>query len=185
MQGKEESCGQPTRLGGAFQSFEFSAPFCLGEYHLYFERCDLFHSFHAVVEVQFGRLVRLDRAVHNYKENINSLNRHPDVIINLDRALRNIIVSTYAHYIDSWPMNSACLGHRAILMRSMLQFAMHYGHYQRRHHSLVYQHRRRRGTPAHLPTTDVAALLEDEEEDLRIQQISVTHASVMQLVGDL
>ena len=74
MQGEDELCGRPTSLGGTSQSFEFSAPFCLGEYRLYFERCDLFCSFHAVVEAQFGRLVRFDQAVHNYKENINSLN---------------------------------------------------------------------------------------------------------------
>ena len=41
--------------------------------------------------------------------------------------LHNVIVSAYAHYIDLWPMNSACLGHHAILMQSMLKFAMHYG----------------------------------------------------------
>ena len=77
-------------------------------------------------------LVRLDRAANNYKDNLNSLYRHPDLTLTIDKALRNIIVSTYSHYIDSWPMNGACVGHRAILMRSMLQFAMHYGRYRRR-----------------------------------------------------
>ena len=36
---------------------EFNAPFCLGEAHHYFNQCDLFCSFHAIVEVQFGGLV--------------------------------------------------------------------------------------------------------------------------------
>ena len=74
------------------------------------------------VEVQFGGLVWLDRAANNYKENLNSLYRHPDSTLTIDKALHNIIVSAYSHYIDSWPMNGACVGHRAILMRSMLQF---------------------------------------------------------------
>ena len=114
----------------ALQILEFNVPFCLGETHHYFKQCDLFHSFHAVVEVQFGGLARLDRATNNYKDNLNSLYRHLDLTLTIDKALRNIIVSTYSHYIDSWPMNGACVGHCAILMRSMLQFAMHYGRYR-------------------------------------------------------
>ena len=114
----------------ALKILEFNVPFCLGETCHYFKRCDLFHSFHAIVEVQFGGLVRLDRAANNYKDNLNSLYRHPDLTLTIDKALRNIIVSAYSHYIDSWPMNGACVGHRAILMRSMLQFAMHYGRYR-------------------------------------------------------
>ena len=104
---------------------EFKVPFCLGKTRHYFKRCDLFHSFHAVVEVQFGGLLRLDRAANNYKENLNSLYRHPDLTLTIDKALR-----TYSHYIDSWPMNGACMGHHVILMRSMLQFAMHYSRYR-------------------------------------------------------
>ena len=92
----------------------------------------IYSSFHTVVEVQFGGLARLDRAANNYKDNLNSLYRHPDLTLTIDKALRNIIVSAYSHYIDSWPMNGACVGHRAILMRSMLQFAMHYSRYRRR-----------------------------------------------------
>ena len=184
MQARKVQCGRPTILGSALLSSEFNAPFCLGEYRLYFEQCDLFRSFHAVVEVQFGGLDRLDRAVHNYKENLNSLNRHPDLILNLDKALCNLIVSAYAHYIDSWPMNGACLGHCALLMRSMLRFAMHYGHYGHRYCSLVYQRRHKKSASSWLPAIDVAALLEDKEEDLRVQQISVMHAAIMELLGD-
>ena len=120
----------PSLRDSALGILEFKVPFCLGETRHYFKRCDLFHSFHAVVEVQFGGLVRLDRAANNYKDNLNSLYRHPDLTLTIDKALRNIIVSAYSHYIDSWPMNGACVGHRAILMRSILQFAMHYGQYR-------------------------------------------------------
>ena len=117
----------PSLRGSALQILEFSVPFCLGETRHYFKQRDLFHSFHATVEVQFGSLARLDRAASNYKDNLNSLYRHPDLTLTIDKALCNIIVSTYSHYIDSWPMNGACVGHHTILMRGMLQFAMHYG----------------------------------------------------------
>ena len=120
----------PSLQDSTLEILEFNVPFCLGKTSHYFNG-DLFHSFHAIIEVHFGGLVRLDRAANNYKDNLNSLYRHPDLTLTIDKALCNIIVSAYSHYIDSWPMNGACVGHRAILMRSMLQFAMHYGRYRR------------------------------------------------------
>ena len=172
-------------LGRRLRIFEFSAPFCLGETRYYFKQCDLFRSFHAIVEVQFGGLARLDRAVHNYRDNLASLYCHPDLTLTLDKALCNISVSAYAHYIDLWPMNGACLGHRAILMRSMLKFTMHYRHYQRQQRYLITQHRRRGLPPLmSLPTIDLAALLTDEEENLKPEQMNVLHVSVMELLGD-
>ena len=125
-------CLVPSLQVSALQILEFNVPFCLGETRHYFKQCDLFHSFHAIIEVQFGSLARLDWATNNYKDNLNSLYRHLGLTLTIDMALCNIIVSAYSHYIDSWPMNGACVGHRAILMRSMLQFAMHYGRYRHR-----------------------------------------------------
>ena len=52
------------------------------------------------------------------------------MMLTVDQALWNVIVSAYSHYIDTWAMNEACVGHRAVLMRSMLKFAMHFGHYR-------------------------------------------------------
>ena len=138
MQGSNEP-REPAPWGSALRIFEFSAPFCLGETCHYFKQCDLFRSFHAIIKVQFGSLARLDRAVNNYKDNLNSLYRHLDLTLTIDKALHNIIMSTYSHYIDSWPMNGACMGQRAVLMKSMLQFAMHYGRYRRRQCYLITQ----------------------------------------------
>ena len=166
------------------ESFEFSAPFCLGETCHHIKQCDLFRSFHTVVKVQFGGLARLDRAMNNYKDNLNSLYRHPDLTLTADRVLRNIIVSAYSHYIDTWPMNGACVGHRAVLMWSMLQFTMHFGHYRRRQCHLI-KERRRKGLPSSmlLPAIDLAALLMDKEENIKLEQINIIHASIMDLVG--
>ena len=98
----------PSRL------LELNAPFCLGETPHYFNQCDLFRSFHVIVEVQFGGLARLDKAANNYKDNLNSLYQHPNFMLTVDRALRNVIVSAYSHYIDTWVMNGACMGHCAV-----------------------------------------------------------------------
>ena len=82
-------------------------------------------------------------------------------------------------------MNGACVGHRAILMGSMLQFAMHYGRYRRCQRHLA-KDRRRKELPslAPMPSVDIAALLDDEEENLRLWQINVMHVSIMDLLGD-
>ena len=168
-----------------FKFWSLMSPFVLGKTRHYFKQCDLFHSFHAVVEVQFGGLVRLDWAANNYKDNLNSLYRHPDLTLTIDKALRNIIVSAYSHYINSWPMNGACAGHRAILMRSMLQFAMHYSRYKCCQRHLAKDHKRK-GLPssAPMPRVDLTALLDEEEENLKLRQINVMHASIMDLLGD-
>ena len=67
----------PSLQDSALEILEFNVPFCLGKTRHYFKRCDLFHSFHAVIEVQFGGLVQLDHAANNYKENLNSLYSRP------------------------------------------------------------------------------------------------------------
>ena len=169
----------PSRL------LELNAPFYLGGTHHRFNQCDLFRSFHAIVEVQFGGLARLDRAVNNYKDNLNSLYRHPDMILTVDQALQNVIVSTYSHYIDTWAMNGAYMGHCAVLMRSMLKFTMHFGRYrhQERHNA---KERRRKGIPPTTPSPaiDIDALLTDKEENLKLEQISATHPGILDLLGD-
>ena len=35
-----------------------------------------------------------------------------------------------------------------------------------------------------MPSVDIAALLDDKEENLRLRQINVTHVSIMDLLGD-
>ena len=163
----------------------FSAAFCLGETRHYFKQCDLFRSFHAIIEVQFGGLARLDRAMCNYRDNLGSLYLHLDLTLTLDKVLHKVIVSAYAHYIDLWPMNGACLGHRAILMQSMLKFAMHYSCYRCQQHYLITQRRRRGLLPSMpLPAIDLAALLTDKEENLKPEQMNVSHVSIMDLLGD-
>ena len=166
--------------------FELNALFHLGETHHYFKQCDLFCSFHTIVKVQFGGLAQLDRAVHNYKDNLNSLYRHPDMMLTVDWALRNIIVSAYSHYIETWAMNGDCVGHRTVLMCSMLRFAMHFGHYRRRERHFTKDHRIK-GIPSTTPppAIDIDTLLTDEEENLKLEQINATHLGILDLLGDL
>ena len=123
--------------------------------------------------------------MNNYKDNLNSVYCHPDLTLTVNKALRNVIVSAYSHYIDSWPMNGACVGHRAVLMKSMLQFTMHYGRYQCQQCYLITQHRRKGLPPSMpLPAIDLTTLLTDKEENLKPEQMNIMHVSVMDLLGD-
>ena len=102
-----------------------------------------------------------------------------------DRALRNILVSAYSHYIDTLAMNGACVGHRAVLMHSMLRFAMHFGHYRHWERHFIKEHRRKGLPPSMpLPAIDIPALLTDEEENLKLEQINATHISILDFLGD-
>ena len=106
-------------------------------------------------------------------------------MLTADRALRNVIVRAYSHYIDTWAMNGACLGHRTVLMGSTLRFAMHLSCYRcwERH---ITKECRRRGTHPTTPwsTIDLDALLTDEEENLKLKQISATHPGILDLLGN-
>ena len=108
-----------------------------------------------------------------------------DMILTADWALWNIIVSAYSHYIDTWAMNGACMGHHAVLMRSMLRFAMHFGHYMHRERHFAKECRRKGILPTMLPPAiDINALLTDKEENLKLEQINATHPSILDLLGD-
>ena len=158
--------GCPFRMTPS-EILEFNVPFCLGETCHYFNQCDLFHSFHSIVEVQFRGLAQLDTTVNNYKDNLNFLYCHSDMMLTLERALRNIIVCAYAYYINTWAMNGACVGHRTI------------------RHYFIKEHKMKKIPPSTpMPAIDVEALLTDKEENLKQEQIRGTNPGILDLLGD-
>ena len=70
-------------------------------------------------------------------------------------------------------------------MRSLLQFSLHYGRYRCRQRQLK-KEAKKKGPQSMAPTSsiDLATLLDDEEENLKLRQINVTHVSIMDLLGD-
>ena len=101
--------GRPARV--APSRLELNTPFCLGETRHYFNQCDLFRSFHAIVEVQFGGLARLDRAINNFKDNLNSLFRHPILMLTVDQVLCNwyceCLLALYWYLGDEWGLRES------------------------------------------------------------------------------
>ena len=91
----------------------------------------------------------------------------------------------YAQYIDIWVMNGACMGHRTILMHSMLMFAMHLGWYQHRERHFIKEYKRKKIPPSTpMPAIDIEALLTDKEKNLKLEQIRGTHPGILDLLGD-
>ena len=74
---------------------------------------DLRCSFEAIVKAEYGGRDHLDFAAQNYTENVK---REETRIagITYERALCNLIVAMYGHYVDLFRCHSSMAGHRIV-----------------------------------------------------------------------
>ena len=130
--------------------------------------------------IEFGGLKELADAANNYHTNINKwYGNFDEFMLAVDKVVRNIIISMYAHYIDWWPINGACVGHRALLMQSMLEFAFIYGHY------CYCEWQLKRFNPvADDPCLSVDASMKDNEEEIWRMDMFCMFKSGMDIMGD-
>ena len=108
------------------------ATFCLGESPAQARlKClDLRCSFEALVKAEYEGCNHLDFAARNYTENV----RREEVGvtgITYERALRNLIVAMYGHYVDLFRCHSAMAGHHLVLAYNCLEVAAKLGRYHR------------------------------------------------------
>ena len=106
------------------------ATFCLGESlaQARLKCLDLRCSFEALVKAEYGGRNHLDFAARNFTENV----RREEVgvaSITYERALRNLIVAMYGHYVDLFRCHSATAGHRLVLAYNCLEVAAKLGRY--------------------------------------------------------
>ena len=142
--------------------------------------CIFAHRFMAMVVMEFGSLKELTDTANNYHANINKLyGNFDEFTLAVDKVVRNIVVSIYAHYIDQWPINGACVGHRALLMRSMLEFAFIYGCYChcKWHISTSTQQQT-------ILRLSVDTLMKDDEEEIRRMDMFRMFKTGMEIMGD-
>ena len=113
------------------------APFCLGETpdlrDTLFNELDLRYSFHRIVKAEYGGQKELHQAALNYR-----VNRTSDTSISeghrqisYEKALRNLVVLMFGHYVDVFECHSSRFGHRTILVWECLQVAQGLGRYHR------------------------------------------------------
>ena len=120
------------------------------------------HRFMAMVVIEFGLLTEPVDMADNYHCNINKLyGNYDEFTLAVDKVMCNIVVLMYAHYIDWWPISGACVGHCALLMQLMLEFAFIYGRYCCREQQL-----KRFNPGADDPQLSVNALMKDNEEEI-------------------
>ena len=140
--------------------------------------CIFTHRFMAMAVIEFGGLKEL--AADNYHTNINKLyGNFDEFMLAVDKVVRNIVVSVYDHYIDRWPINGTCVGHRALLMQSMLEFAFIYGHYCRCKWQLKHFN-----PMADDPRLSVDALMKDNEEEIWRMDMFRMFKTGMDIMGD-
>ena len=108
------------------------AALCLGESPALarLKRLDLHCSFEALVKAEYGGRDDLDFAARNYVENVR---REETGICRImyERALWNLVVAMYGHYVDLFRCHSSAAGHRIVLAYNCLEVAAKLGRYHR------------------------------------------------------
>ena len=146
-------------------------PFCLGETpdlrDTLFNKLDLRYSFHRIVKAEYGGQKELHQAALNYRVNrtLDTTIADGHRQISYEKALRNLIVLMFGHYVDVFECHSSRFGHRTILVWECLQVAQGLGRY----HQFI-----KRGE-----TRDWTAKLPIADDDARWD-----FSSAMSLLGD-
>ena len=106
------SCSHPISIR---QNLDHGAPFCLGE-NLDSKCFDLCYSFKTLVRLDYGGFGQLHQAAWNYRNNrVAAFAQSQDNPMSYEKALRNLIVFLFAHYIEAFECHGARQGHWAIL----------------------------------------------------------------------
>ena len=113
---------------------------------------DLRCSFEALVNVEYGGRDHLDFSAWNYIENVK---REETGIagITYERALRNLVVAMYSHYVDLFHCRTATAGHRMVLTHNILEVAAKLGCY----HQAIQRLQPGEELPDWIPTPEVPA----------------------------
>ena len=91
---------------------------------------DLHCSFEALINAEYRGRDHLDFVARNYLENVRS--QETGVAgLTYERALRNLIVTMYGHYVDLFQCHSSTAGHQMVLLYNCLELAAKLGRYHR------------------------------------------------------
>ena len=109
------------------------AHICLGETRTdTLNRFDLCYSFKMLCRVEYGGTRQLHIAVKNYVRNYAySAGIHQNRWISYERALRNLTVLMFSHFVHQLESSGSTEGHRILIAHECLQVAAALGHYHR------------------------------------------------------
>ena len=162
------ACGEPSSTGitgvpttiinyhpvSSRKSRHRCAALCLGESPAQARlKClDLHCSFEALVKAEYGCRDHLDFTARNYAKNVK---REETGIcgITYERALWNLVVAMYGHYVDLFRCHSSTASHRIVLAYNCLEVAAKLGHY----HQAVRRRQPGEELPDWIPTPEIPA----------------------------
>ena len=109
------------------------AHICLGETRTdAFNRFDLCYSFKVLCQAEYGGTRQLHHAAKNYARNYGlSDGLHQNRCIPYERALRNLVVLMFSHYVNHLECTGSLEGHRTLMVYECLVVAAALGRYHR------------------------------------------------------
>ena len=109
------------------------ARICLGETRTdAFNRFDLCYSFKVLCQAEYGGTQQLHHAAKNYARNYGLTARlHQNRRIPYKRALRNLVVLMFSHYVNHLECTGSLEGHRTLMVYECLVVAAALGRYHR------------------------------------------------------
>ena len=109
---------------------------CLGETRTdAFNRFDLCYSFKVLCQAEYGGTRHLHHAAKNYARNYGlSTGLHQNWRIPYERALRNLVVLMFSHYVNHLECTGSLKGHRTLMVYECLVVAAALGRYHRWQH---------------------------------------------------
>ena len=104
------------------------------------------------MKAEYGGRDHLDFAARNYVENVRK--EETGICgITYERALRNLVVAMYGHYVDLFRCHSSMAGHRIVLAYNCLEVAAKLGRY----HRAVWRRQPGEELPDWIPTPEIPA----------------------------
>ena len=109
----------------------YDACICLGETQTNtLNRFDLCYSFKMLCWAEYGGTRQLHLAVKNYARNYTySTGLHQNQWITYERALRNLTVLMFSHYVHQLENSGSLKGHQTLIVHECLQVAVTLGRY--------------------------------------------------------
>ena len=111
----------------------YDAHICLGETRTStLNRFDLCYSFKMLCRAEYGGTHQLHIAVKNYARNYTYTTRiHQNRWITYERALRNLMVLMFSHFVHQLENSRSLKGHQTIIVHECLQVVAALGRYHR------------------------------------------------------
>ena len=119
----------------------YDAHICLGETQTdILNHFDLYYSFKMLCQVEYGGTHQLHLTAKNYTCNYSlSAGLHQNRRITYKRALRNLTVLMFSHYVHHLESSGSLKGHQTLMVHKCIQVVAAFGRYHQWQHRVSHQ----------------------------------------------